>query len=194
MLSFTARVVFPELIHRYGLFAVFLGTFLEGETILIIAGALAHNGMLPLPGVIGSAIAGSLLGDQLFFWLGHRHGPGVLERHPEWHQKVERARRAIGRGQVPFAIGFRFIYGLRTVSPFALGLFRMHWRLFAICNAVGAVLWAVAIGVLGYFFGHAFSAFYEKTQSLERWIVLVLLVAIGLVAVVSHARHRARTT
>ena len=50
--------------------AVILGTFLEGETILVLAGLAAHQGYLSLSGIILAAFAGSLCGDQLFFFWG----------------------------------------------------------------------------------------------------------------------------
>lgn len=41
-----------EVVTHYGYIGILIGTFLEGETILIIAGFLAHRGYLELPFVI----------------------------------------------------------------------------------------------------------------------------------------------
>jgi membrane protein DedA with SNARE-associated domain len=49
-------------ISRYGYLAVFLGTFLEGDTTLVLAGFTAHRGYLGLPQVIAAACAGTLAG------------------------------------------------------------------------------------------------------------------------------------
>ena len=57
-----------HLIDTYGYWAVLLATFPEGETILVIAGFAAHQGYLTLMPVILAAFAGSLCGDQLFFF------------------------------------------------------------------------------------------------------------------------------
>ena len=54
-------------IENYGYVTILIGTFLEGETILALAGLAAHQGYLLLPGVILAAFLGSLCGDQLFF-------------------------------------------------------------------------------------------------------------------------------
>ena len=64
-----------SLIANYGYAAVLIGTFVEGETILVIAGFAAHRGYLSLPWVILLAFAGSLAGDQLWFYVGRRSGP-----------------------------------------------------------------------------------------------------------------------
>ncbi len=60
------------LIRNYGYWAVLVGTFLEGETILVLGGLSAHLGYLKLPWVIAAAFCGTLPGDQLYFFLGRR--------------------------------------------------------------------------------------------------------------------------
>ena len=71
-------------LQSYGYLAVMLGTFLEGETILVLGGLAAHQGYMALSGVILSAFAGSLCGDQLFFFLGRRHSDLLMRRRPAW--------------------------------------------------------------------------------------------------------------
>lgn len=65
-----------DLLREYGYYAVFLGTFLEGETVLVMAGFAAHSGYLQLPWVI--AVAGGTLGDQLYFSWAGAMGTGSL--------------------------------------------------------------------------------------------------------------------
>ena len=62
-----------SIIENYGYAAILIGTFLEGETILVLAGLAAHQGCLVLTWVILAAFMGSLCGDQLFFYLGRKH-------------------------------------------------------------------------------------------------------------------------
>ena len=54
-----------HLIDAYGYLAILAGTFLEGETILILGGVAAKLGYLDLPWVIVCGFTGSLIGDQL---------------------------------------------------------------------------------------------------------------------------------
>jgi len=58
------------LIDHYGYLAVFVGTILEGDTVLMLAGFAAHRGYLSLPLVLGAAALGGFLGDQFWYWLG----------------------------------------------------------------------------------------------------------------------------
>ena len=107
----------PELIQHYGYLAVAVGTFLEGETVLLLAGAAASRGHLALPTVIGVATLASFAGDQLFFLLGRRHGSRLLARWPSLHA---RTAPAVVSTRQPSASGaMRSARASITVSPCA---------------------------------------------------------------------------
>jgi len=163
-------------IQQYGYLAIFLGTFLEGETILILAGFAAHRGYLQLHWVIAAAFLGTLLGDQLFFFLGRRHQEFLLRWKPHWKPRLERVRRLIENYQVLIILGFRFLYGLRTITPFGLGMSRVPGRLFIPLNLVGALIWATIFGVAGYLFGQALEAVLGDIKRYEIAILLILLL------------------
>lgn len=84
-----------SLIENYGYLAIVIGTFLEGETILVLGGFTAHQGYLALPRVILAAFAGSLCGDQLFFYLGRKPSPAALSGRPSWKSKAEKVHKMI---------------------------------------------------------------------------------------------------
>lgn len=181
------------LIGRYGYLAIFLGTFLEGETILVLGGFAAHRGLLHLPGVMLAAFVGSLLSDQLFFFLGRRHGEALLARRPRWQAGIERVRGLLNRYSTGLILSFRFLYGLRNITPFALGMSDVSTARFVLLNAVGAALWAVAVTLLGWFVGEAAKQMLGHLERYERGIA-VAIVAVGAVAWVWHhlaARRRA---
>jgi membrane protein DedA with SNARE-associated domain len=144
-----------SLISTYGYGAILVGTFIEGETVLVLGGFAAHRGYLELPWVILAAFVGSLCGDQLFFFLGRRHSHFILEHRPAFKGKMERANHLITRFQTPLILGFRFLYGLRTVMPFALGVSTVPVVQFVVLNAIGALVWAIGVAVGGYVFGTA---------------------------------------
>jgi hypothetical protein len=95
-----------QLIQTYGYWTILGGTFLEGETILALGGFAAHRGYLHLPWVILAAFAGTLAGDQLFFYLGRRHTARFLARHPARVPKVERATGLIDRHETLILLVF----------------------------------------------------------------------------------------
>jgi hypothetical protein len=81
------------IIGKNGYFALLVATFLEVETILILAGFAAHLGYLSLPWVNLVALIGTLSGDQLFFYLGRRNSQFILDRHPVWQGRLDRVQR-----------------------------------------------------------------------------------------------------
>jgi len=178
-------------LQTYGYWAILIGTFLEGETILVLGGLAAHMGYMDLTGVILAAFAGSLCGDQLFFFLGRRHSAFLLNRRPAWKPKLERANRLIDRFQTPLILGFRFLYGLRTVMPFAIGISRVPVLRFVLLNALGAMVWAGIVAGGGYLFGNALEGVLGNIRHYEKMLfVLVALAGAVVWALYLYRRNR----
>jgi membrane protein DedA with SNARE-associated domain len=167
----------PGLIAEYGYWVLALGCLLEGETVLLLAGFAAKRGHLDLEAVIGIAAVAGFLGDQFYFWLGRRHGPAVHARWPALAKQTDRVRRWLSRSELALVVGVRFAYGLRIAGPVLIGMTPMPAARFAAYNALGAVIWAVLIGGLGYLFGHAAELMLGEVQRIEGWLLLGLLVA-----------------
>src|SRR5271169_5451586 len=109
------------LIQHYGYLAVFVGALLEGETILVMAGFLAHEGYLNLAGVMAVAAFGGFLGDQFFFALGRLRGRQILARFPSIQARATRVGALVIRHQNWLIVFIRFMYGLRVAGPILLG-------------------------------------------------------------------------
>jgi len=173
-----------EILDRYGYAAVLVGTLIEGETLLVMAGFAAHQGYLSLPLVMLSAFVGSLAGDQLWFLAGRRYASRLLPRFPRLVPGVERASALIGRYGTPLLLGFRFVYGIRLVTPIAAGSSAIPALRFLLLNATGAALWSVAIAYAGYAFGHGIELLLGRAKFYEEHALLVLAGLGGLVALV----------
>jgi membrane protein DedA with SNARE-associated domain len=168
------------LIQTYGYWGVLVGTFLEGETVLILGGFAAHRGYLNLGGVVLAAFVGTLCGDQFFFYLGRRHGRATLARYPLWKTKSARARRLLEKHRIPLILVFRFLYGLRSVIPFAIGLSKVPAAEFVALNVLGAAFWACAVGFGGYLFGQGLQLVLADVKHYE-WPAMLVVVAVGAV-------------
>ncbi|MFI4985945.1 MAG: DedA family protein [Alphaproteobacteria bacterium] len=156
-----------QLLLDYGPLVILVWTFFEGETVLLVAGFLAQRGYLSLEWCILAAFIGSMLGDQLYFWIGRMFGAQILEWRPAWHSIADRALRLLVRYQNLFILTFRFIYGVRNVASFAIGFAGVSFRRFAILNAIAALVWALTFGLGGYFFGKTLKHFIGQAQQLE---------------------------
>jgi membrane protein DedA with SNARE-associated domain len=182
-----------SIIAQYGYWALMVGTALEGETILVVAGYLAHRGYLRLPYVIAAAMFGTFVGDQIFFQLGRQSGKAFLARRPHWQTKADRVRNLLDRHRIALVMGFRFMYGLRTISPFVIGMSGFSRKLFIPLNAASAAVWATTIGGAGYVFGRVLQQMFYDAKQFERPIVLGLL-GCGLAVWIWRSRQsRAKT-
>ncbi len=146
---------FKRLIEHYGYLALFIGTFLEGETILLLAGFAAQSPEfhLDLGYVILAAFAGSLAGDQTAFFIGRSFGRRLMERNVKWRARTERVTAMLKKYHEILILSFRFFYGLRNLTPFVLGSVDIPIRKFFFLNAIGAAIWAVSFALVGYGFG-----------------------------------------
>lgn len=180
-----------QVLSDYGYWAVFIGSLLEGETILVLAGFAAHQGYLSLPITITIAFVGGTLGDQAFFWLGRRWGQTLLDRIPHSAPRVRRMNDLLARYDAPVIIGIRFMYGLRIVGPIVIGAGAVSpWR-FAFFNMLGAAIWAPLVGGLGYLFGQALELLLNDIRQVEI-AALGFIVAVAVVMSIVH-RWRSRS-
>ena len=180
-----------SLISTYGYGAILVGTFVEGETILVLGGFAAHRGYLELPWVILAGFVGSLCGDQLFFFLGRWHSQTFLAKHPSWKVRVDKAQGLLERFQRPLILLFRFLYGLRTVAPFVIGMSRVPIAQFLLLNTVGALVWAIVVGAGGYLFGTALEILIGDIKPYET-ALSAAIAAIGVLIWTIHLYFRRR--
>jgi membrane protein DedA with SNARE-associated domain len=178
-----------NMLNTYGYLALMLGTFLEGETILVAAGFLAHQGYLKLPWVIVFAFVGTYAGDQLYFFLGRYKGMKFIDSKPAWKAKSARVFALLKKHQIAVIVGFRFMYGIRTVTPFIIGASGVSAVRFIIWNFIGAGVWAAVIGGLGYLFGQSVEVFLTDAKKYEIWMMaLVLTIGIGIWLIYFHKK------
>jgi membrane protein DedA with SNARE-associated domain len=131
----------------------FAWTFVEGESFVLLAGFAAAQGMLNPPLLLLAAWLGSFCGDQCYFWIGRTFGARVLARRPRWRARVDRVLTFLRRYNVGFILTFRFIYGVRNFSSFAIGISGVGWLRFLLLNLVAALIWAVTFVGAGFLSG-----------------------------------------
>jgi membrane protein DedA with SNARE-associated domain len=170
-----------DLIQQYGYLAVLIGTVLEGETVLLMAGYAAHRGYMDLGLVIVVGTFGGFAGDQFFFMLGRARGRQLLARFPGIQAQSARVQGLVDRYHTWLIVGVRFMYGLRVAGPVLLGMSEVSHGRFAVFNALGALLWAALIGGAGYAFGEAFQMVLADAKRYEALVLgVILLTGIGI--------------
>lgn len=178
------------LIAQYGLIAVFAGSLLEGETVLLLAGYAAHRGYLDYSAVVAVAALGALTGDQGWFLLGRHQGRHVLVRRPWLDNNIRRALALIERHPTKILLAMRYAWGLRIALPIAFGMTRIRWQRYLLLNLLSALLWAPVVAGLGYAFGALIERHVAGLHRVEHWGML----AVVTLALVAHlvARRRSR--
>lgn len=184
-----------QLIEEYrDLFYIitFIWTFLEGETFVIFAGAAASQGMLNQHILIAAAWLGSFCGDQLYFWIGRRFGHRLLKRFPKLQGGVNVALSMLHKYHIGFILSFRFIYGVRNFSSFAMGMSPISWPRFAALNFIAAGLWANTFAWSGYLLGKTFEAVLGDIAKDFGLIMLGIFAVVGGILFLVHRRGKAR--
>jgi len=144
------------LLNQYGYLVIFIVTLFEGETILLIAGILASQGILNIELSILSAFLGSTIGDQMYFHFAKHEGERFVKRFKYIVNILPRAEKFVKRHGAYAVIFSRYLYGIRLPLVITCGLVKMSSIKFSIYNASSALIWAVSYGFLGYFFAEAF--------------------------------------
>ena len=135
-----------------------MGIPVPGETALVGAALLAHDGRLDITVLVVLAAAAAIIGDNIGFAIGRKGGRRLFSRPGPFH----RHRLAVlAHGEPFFArhgpkavfLG-RWVSGLRIASAWLAGMNRMDWPTFLFWNALGGIAWALSIGLGVYFLGH----------------------------------------
>ena len=188
---------------QYGYWVVFFGVMLEnggvpvpGETVLLFAGFLAYQGEIQLVWAIVIAIAGATLGDSLGYTLGRYGGNAFFDRTVKRFKflarRFENAKALFLRhGQWAVFTG-RFITGLRVFAGPLAGLFKMPYPRFLLFNFTGAVLWATAIGCVGFLFGNSWDNLVHVVKDIHR-VTLGVVAVLALVGLILYLNRRARS-
>jgi len=165
------------LVASYGYLAVFLGTLVEGETILLAAGFAAHRGLLDWRVVVALAFAGGSVGDLLAFLLGRWKGDAIIARFPSIARRAPRVLALLARHHVGLILSVRFLYGLRVAGPIIIGASGVPLARFIALNAIGAALWATTVTGAGYYFGAALALVLVDVKRFEEAVLIGLVVA-----------------
>ena len=172
-----------QLLEQYGYAAVFVGTFAEGESMVLLGGYAAHRGYLELFGVIATAFIAAVAGDQTYFRLGRRYGPRLLARRPRLSARVNAAVKMVERHGTWIVLIMRFMWGLRIALPIAVGMSAMKARRFLALDLIAAAVWSTVIACIGFGAAQVLTSWIADLRHHERWIVgILLLLALGGIA------------
>jgi membrane-associated protein len=185
-LALASLIIFAET-------GLLIGFFLPGDSLLFLAGFLSSKpkGLPHLPSialVVAVLAIAAFVGNQVGYMIGRRFGPAVFDKpDSRWfsQRNVARTHAFFERHGTKALVLARFVPIVRTFVPVMAGVGKMEPRTFMFANAIGAVLWAGGITILGYFLGQV--DFIKHNIELAA----VAIVAVSLIPVgVEFMRHR----
>ncbi|WP_130471527.1 DedA family protein [Candidatus Magnetaquicoccus inordinatus] len=177
--------------HGYLIYPlVLVWTFFEGETIVLVVSALAATSapFINLPLLGACATAGTMAGDQLFYYLGRFYGTPFLASRPKLAAKAERGFALLRKGEVPFILSYRFIYGVRNVSPFVVGVGGIPPVRFFFLNLTASSLWAFTFTAGGYFLGKVLEQWLEEYKM---HMIAAVILLIGMIYLFNRSKGNA---
>lgn len=152
----------------------FLGFFLPGDSLLIAAGLLAAQGLLPIELLLVVMPIAAILGVFLGYFFGRMFGPKLFKYkksllfNPKHVTKAHNFYKKHGNKTLIFA---RFLPIIRTFAPIAAGIAKMDFKNFVIFNIIGGLIWTWSMVLIGYFLGNVI-------PNVETYILPLILVVV----------------
>ncbi len=172
---------FNELVGRFGPWAIFFLTMIEGDITLLLAGVLAHGqafGEYSFAMVLMAGTLGGVVSDNVAYLLGRgaRSGVRTYRFYRAARPRLERLIETFG----PLSIFIsKYTYGLRWAACIFYGMGRMSYTRFLLLSFASCFVWVLSLAGAGYFFH---SAVYNLLGDFHRLgIVLLILVAVFVV-------------
>lgn len=161
-----------------------VGFFLPGDSLLFTAGLLVSTGAMPVNiwVLMGLLIVSGFVGNQLGYFIGYKAGPSIFNK-PDSRlfkkQHVDSAHAFFEKHGGKALILARFVPIVRTFVPVIVGVAKMDIKKFVLFNAIGAVLWAGGVTLLGYILGNRVPWVRDNLD-----IIFIAIVAISVIPII----------
>ena len=181
--TWLSNLVSPQfwthMLQTYKYTIVVAGALLEGEMVLILAGAAAYHNHMALPLVMLISFLGALLHDNLLFFIGRKWGKKILQRESKWQARISKVVSLIQKYDQYFIMSFRFIYGIRTLTPIVVGASPIPLKRYFFLVAISAAAWAIIVSYVGYSFAMALESIIANFEKIQKYLAAGLAVIIG---------------
>ncbi len=176
-----------QTISRLGYVGVLLGTFLEGETTILLAAIFAKLGYLRLKPVMFWSFIGTFAGDCSFFFLGKIFGRSVIERYEFLRTKASTSSKIIHQYGHLILLIMRCLAGFRSIILVLLGCANLRARRFLLIDVATSAAWSVLISMLGYSFANVVYIFVRDTKGSEK-VLIPFAVIVAAAPIVFYRR------
>lgn len=157
------------------------------DIILFTLGYLSFTGSVTLSGSIAVATAGVLIGDASIYWIGRIYGERIL-RYPLFRklfseERLETVRTTFHQNGNMYLFFARFTPGLRAVTFWSAGTFKIPFRTFLLMDGTAALISVPALTYLAYRLGEAFETYIGDVREVIGWLGLAAIVMLVIVTI-----------
>ena len=163
-----------QFLRHYGYFAMLPLMIIEGPVVTIISAMLASLGAFFWPWVLIISIAGDMIGDLIFYWLGYRFGMGFVHHFGKYIGITEKLVLRMEKyfqnhgGKTIFAV--KSTTGLCWATFVAAGIVKMDLKKFIQYSLLGGIVWSSFLVAMGYFYGYLWRSI-KQYISWIGWII-----------------------
>jgi membrane protein DedA with SNARE-associated domain len=178
-------------LETYGYIGLFLYSLGGGFVALVAAGVLSYMGKMDLTTVILIAFIANAIGDVLLFYMARYQKSMMIQSLKKQRRKLALAHVMMKKNGSWIILIQKFVYGIKTLIPIAIGLTKYDFKKFALLNTLSAAVWALVFGLGSYYTGGSIVKFAEVVSE-KPWIAPIILVTFGgaLWMYMSHATKR----
>ncbi len=142
-------------VEQYGYWAVFIWTFIEGESVFVAASALTAAGIMEPWKVIMVAASGAFSGHLVFFMLGRWKGMSIIESIPFLERHHPKANLILDKYAHWSIFIFQYLYGTRIAAALLFGCSSIEFWRFFLLQIVNCMSWSLIIYAVGRALGTA---------------------------------------
>lgn len=168
-----------EFIKEWGYIALFLYSFGGGFVGLVVAGVLSYAGDLNIVISIIVAASSNFLGDQFLFYMARTNKMYASEAMKKYGRKVALAHLMMRRYGSTVVFLQKYIYGIKTLIPLAMGLTKYSFQKFTFFNALATIVWACVVGYASFLMGEVLLTYAEDYKYYGIAIILAIVLSVS---------------
>jgi len=167
-----------ELIRDWGYIVLFLYSFGGGFLALAVAGVLSYSGELNLGLVLIVAGVANFIGDQFLFTVARKNKEQAKEMMKKHKRKIAMAHLLMRKYGSSVIFIQKYIYGIKTLIPLAMGLTKYDIKKFMIFNIFATIIWSLVVGISAYMLGELVYTYLEEFKTYGIIFVIFITLAV----------------
>ncbi|MGB5965980.1 MAG: DedA family protein [Sulfurimonadaceae bacterium] len=162
----------------YGYIGLFLYSLGGGFMALMAAAVLASQGKMDLGLAMGIAFVGNFIGDTLLFYMARYHKSDMMNYLRKHRRKLALSHILMKRHGYWVIYMQKFVYGIKTLIPLAIGITKYPFVKFTINNFFATIVWTFVIGFGSYLAGNFLMSGYEVIAQ-RPYLAPIIVIVLG---------------